>query len=63
MEPTGEMEARQTSQYMKGWDYGQYAKKKLNDGECFDREPWRKKKLVFGLRKTVYSQKNAYNIL
>jgi hypothetical protein len=29
--------------------------------ECFDRELWREKKYVFGLMKTVYSQKDSSN--
>jgi hypothetical protein len=55
MEPTRGKEVQQSSQYMEG----QYAKQKLQGKRMFDQELWRKKK-VFGLRKTVYSQKNSY---
>jgi hypothetical protein len=34
-------------------------RRNLKDEECFDQVFWRKK-IVFGLRKTVYSQKNSY---
>jgi hypothetical protein len=34
-------------------------RRNLKDDKCFDRELWRNK-VVFGLRKTAYSQKNWY---
>jgi hypothetical protein len=34
--------------------------RKFRDGEYFDRELWRKK-IVFGLRKIMYTQKNNNN--
>jgi hypothetical protein len=34
----------------------------LKDEECFDQE-LRRRKIVFGLRKTVYSQKNSYTYI
>jgi hypothetical protein len=60
MEHTGKQEAQRTSQHMEGWDWEQRTKKKPQVEECFDRELWRVE-YVFGLKKTIYSQKYSFS--
>jgi hypothetical protein len=61
MEPTGEMEARQMSQHMEGWDYGQREKEGSLSMINISIESSGTQRKIFDLR-TVNSQEKNYLI-